>query len=259
MLYKLTVSPKYNVIFAGDNHVKNIRNFLIYYSKTVIKKIDLADYKLIRLLDTIYNNVNNHNYYKVVKTNQIEIYDINNNIIKRHKSLKNSKDLLNAFLFDKREIKKTFDKNENHFNKVISNVYDVIKKNNQIIKTMPIIRINPTLTEILNHYRNHKNIIKEKLKISNKPKKSKECPPNKILNPKTGRCVNKTGKIGKQIIKNLKTKPSKNCPPEKILNPKTERCVKKDGKIGKEIIKNLKKSPSKRKTKYPLSVKQNTL
>lgn len=30
----------------------------------------------------------------------------------------------------------------------------------------------------------------------------KECPPTKILNPKTGRCVNRDGKIGKQILGN---------------------------------------------------------
>ena len=34
-------------------------------------------------------------------------------------------------------------------------------------------------------------------------KQPKECPPDKILNPKTGRCVLRTGKIGKQIIKNM--------------------------------------------------------
>ena len=61
--------------------------------------------------------------------------------------------------------------------------------------------------------------------------KLKECPPNKILNPLTNRCVNITGKIGKQIISNnnpkivinddIKKKP-KICPEGKILNPKTK-------------------------------------
>ena len=31
-------------------------------------------------------------------------------------------------------------------------------------------------------------------------------------------------------------KPKKQCPPEKILNEKTNRCVKRDGKIGKKIL-----------------------
>jgi hypothetical protein len=33
--------------------------------------------------------------------------------------------------------------------------------------------------------------------------KSKECPEGKILNPKTGRCVDVNGKIGKEILKGM--------------------------------------------------------
>jgi hypothetical protein len=51
-----------------------------------------------------------------------------------------------------------------------------------------------------------------------------------ILNPKTNRCVNKIGKIGKQI-NNQHT-----CPHSKILNPKTNRCVDENGKIGKILL-----------------------
>ncbi len=72
------------------------------------------------------------------------------------------------------------------------------------------------------------------------------CPPEKIRNPKTNRCVLKNGKIGKMII-NKRTsissisvsnnnKIKKDCPPEKIMNPKTKRCVLKNGKIGKMIL-----------------------
>ena len=52
----------------------------------------------------------------------------------------------------------------------------------------------------------------------NKPKivKKKECPVDKILNPKTGRCINKP-----KIVK------KKECPVDKILNPKTGRCINK--------------------------------
>ncbi len=39
--------------------------------------------------------------------------------------------------------------------------------------------------------------------------------------------------------------PIKECPPGKILNPKTNRCVKIDGKIGKEIAKAAAAAPSK--------------
>jgi len=72
------------------------------------------------------------------------------------------------------------------------------------------------------------------------------CPPEKIRNPKTNRCVLKNGKIGKTIINKKKSLSSlsslsnniikKDCPPEKIMNPKTKRCVLKNGKIGKMIL-----------------------
>jgi hypothetical protein len=68
-----------------------------------------------------------------------------------------------------------------------------------------------------------------------------KCPKGKILNPKTGRCVNKDGKIGQEILKNKKDgKPKKECKSYQILNPKTGRCVNKDGKLGQEILKNKK-------------------
>jgi serine/threonine protein kinase len=51
------------------------------------------------------------------------------------------------------------------------------------------------------------------------------CEKDKVINPKTGRCVNKSGKIGKSILS------------DKIMNPTTGRFVMKTGKIGKEIIK----------------------
>jgi serine/threonine protein kinase len=66
--------------------------------------------------------------------------------------------------------------------------------------------------------------------------KDKDCPKNKIRNPKTNKCVLKTGKIGKQILgKDSKVK-DKDCPKNKIRNPKTNKCVLKTGKIGKQIL-----------------------
>ena len=49
----------------------------------------------------------------------------------------------------------------------------------------------------------------------------KKCPEGKILNPKTGRCINI--KIPKNPTKNVM---GKKCPEGKILNPKTGRCIK---------------------------------
>tara|TARA_Y100001970_G_C14014612_1_gene740263 strand:+ start:106 stop:903 length:798 start_codon:yes stop_codon:yes gene_type:complete len=56
-----------------------------------------------------------------------------------------------------------------------------------------------------------------------KPKK--ECPPGKIINPKTGRCINKPKE--KTQKKPQKDKSKKECPPGKIVNPKTGRCINK--------------------------------
>ena len=74
------------------------------------------------------------------------------------------------------------------------------------------------------------------------PKPQKECPPGKIVNPKTGRCINKpkektqkrrgrpkkSDKPEEQEEPNPPTeKPKKECPPGKIVNPKTGRCINK--------------------------------
>ena len=88
-----------------------------------------------------------------------------------------------------------------------------------------------------------------------KSSKEKECPADKILNPKTKRCVKKTGAIGKRLL--LKAPPKvlpnappkalpnappkqikkiKTCPPDKVLNPDSKRCVKKTGALGKKIL-----------------------
>ena len=73
----------------------------------------------------------------------------------------------------------------------------------------------------------------------------KKCPDNKILNKLTKRCVLKTGKIGKKILKTssssklyslLKANKDIKCPDNKILNTETNRCVLKSGKIGLAIL-----------------------
>ena len=82
-----------------------------------------------------------------------------------------------------------------------------------------------------------------------------KCPKGKIINPKTGRCVKKNGKIGKEIVRKSrkstrktrkstrksrkstrKTRKSSNR--GKILNPETGRYVEKSGVIGQQIMKN---------------------
>lgn len=59
------------------------------------------------------------------------------------------------------------------------------------------------------------------------------CRSNQLLNPETGRCVDKDGVVGKSILLKRFRSP---CGKKRIRNPSTGRCVKRSGKIGQEII-----------------------
>jgi len=61
----------------------------------------------------------------------------------------------------------------------------------------------------------------------------KNCRDDQVLNTKTNRCVSKTGRIGKSLLKK--------CRDDQVLNTKTKRCVSRTGKTGKKILEN--KSP----------------
>ena len=72
------------------------------------------------------------------------------------------------------------------------------------------------------------------------------CPPGKIRNPATRRCVNITGSKGTKIAKasglpaaavQLLPVVEKQCSPGKIVNPHTGRCIKADGALGKLLQK----------------------
>ncbi len=72
--------------------------------------------------------------------------------------------------------------------------------------------------------------------------KNKECPPNKILNPHTNRCIDINGVTARKLEKlklilNRSPK-TKICPSHQILNIKTNRCVNKTGIVGKKILNN---------------------
>jgi hypothetical protein len=75
------------------------------------------------------------------------------------------------------------------------------------------------------------------LSLVTKPKTQKKsiiCPPNKVLNPKTNRCIKiKPEKPVRQVLKAKKEaleqelrNITKECPPNKVLNPDTGRCIK---------------------------------
>ena len=58
----------------------------------------------------------------------------------------------------------------------------------------------------------------------------RECPPDKILNPATNKCVKRTGAIGRRLV---------GCAPDEILNPVTGRCVKRNGTVGRRLLRNM--------------------
>lgn len=57
------------------------------------------------------------------------------------------------------------------------------------------------------------------------------CPPDKIMNPSTGRCVLITGALGRKLLGASKCDET-----TQVLNPTSSRCVLKSGKIGKAIL-----------------------
>jgi len=72
---------------------------------------------------------------------------------------------------------------------------------------------------------------------------TKLCPPDKILNIKTNRCVLRTGNIGKKILKETqepKTKKPKEPKTKKPKEPKTKKSKEpKETKISEEIKKQI--------------------
>jgi hypothetical protein len=69
---------------------------------------------------------------------------------------------------------------------------------------------------------------------------SSSCTKDKVINPKTGRCVMKSGKIGMEIE-------NSRCMKDQVINPKTGRCVMKSGQQGRNLLRTPNKM-SKRKT-----------
>ena len=66
----------------------------------------------------------------------------------------------------------------------------------------------------------------------------KECPETKLCNPRSIRCVLKTGSIGKALTRPQHPEKCavKICPTNKICNPGTVRCILKSGKLYKTLF-----------------------
>jgi glutaredoxin 3 len=77
----------------------------------------------------------------------------------------------------------------------------------------------------------------ELIKLLNTKQGTKQCPSHQILNPKSNKCVNRSGKIGKLLLDiPVPKQGTKTCPSHQILNPKSNKCVNRSGKIGKLLL-----------------------
>ena len=61
----------------------------------------------------------------------------------------------------------------------------------------------------------------------------RRCPDDKVLNPASGRCVKKDGRIGRSLV--YGPQPRRQCPDRTILNPASGRCVNVEGPTGRRL------------------------
>jgi serine/threonine protein kinase len=122
------------------------------------------------------------------------------------------------------------------------------------------IKLKPLKIKKLQKEPSIKEILEDRSMSKTKKKtvsKKKECPPDKVLNPSTNRCISKKGAtakklklvsptqkktqkqiqiiIGKKQRKAVANKTRKNCPPSKVMNPKTKRCINKSGVTARKL------------------------
>jgi len=115
-------------------------------------------------------------------------------------------------------------------------------QNTEVLYTVDYFKTKMTLS-VLEKYKNHISDFNSLIDTPPTPpplsllktqKTPINCPPGKVLNPKTGRCINvKPEKTVRQILRENKEaleqelrNITKECPPGKVLNPDTGRCVK---------------------------------
>ena len=156
------------------------------------------------------------------------------------------------------EFEKFFKKMKNDYGRDVNII--VLKNNKRLSDEVKM--------EICHEVNQKYSYMIKKYNISQKDiKPEKVCPPGKIVNPKTGRCINKPkektqkrrgrpkkfDKPEEQEEPNPPTeKPKKECPPGKIVNPKTGRCInkpkekthKRRGRPKKTVMPEKSKSPS---------------
>ena len=118
------------MIYAGQYHTIDIRNFLIYYSKTLDKGLDS---KLLQTLLHKHRLPKIKQMKKYVAIKDIPIYSITNyKTLKYDTNLKNIDDLIQIFLLDKFYESKNIDK-KSLFNLNMNNKYNIQNENKKYV------------------------------------------------------------------------------------------------------------------------------
>jgi hypothetical protein len=190
------------------------------------------------------SNFDNATYIYVKVENREEYVRVLNKKIKLvKKNCDTETGLLRTNILESEALLKTLPKNT----KEKRNIKDMLKKlNTQLLnKNSECEEHVAEINKIINDISSSESVV-QKTPIKPNPIKptidtstDTKCSEDKVLNPKTNRCVNKTGTIGKELLKStIKTvKPTDNkCSEDKVLNPKTNRCVNKTGSIGKQLL-----------------------
>ena len=248
-----TVSPKYNIVYAGVYHTSSMKNFLIYYSKAVSRGVDGPDFRLLTKLERMHEKViewDLNNPIKYVHTKHIEVYNLSNDSMSSHTPFKNTGEFLHFFLYDQKPVH--MGRHLSNFKRIASQKYDREKANAKYLKTKEKPAIVHNVGELLIHYQDNKNKKKNVKPRVDTSKPSVKCKGlRKTKNPK---CEEQKGckwvvrkgcqPIGSSTASRPKvvsepkkeTPANRDCPQGKIVNPKTGRCVNVDGRIGRQIL-----------------------
>ena len=133
--------------------------------------------------------------------------------------------------------------NDYHYAYMNTSRMELGYRNFVLVRKLPLLRspsprISPRPRTRLSR---NKNRSKSPVKKSSRKINScedKECPETKLCNPKSIRCVLKTGSIGKSLTRTQYPEKCliKICPPNKACNPGTVRCILKSGKLYKTLF-----------------------
>jgi len=211
---------------------KNILNINIYDKNIYSKNKDVFNNTNMLKLDVIKKQIDDFFKYKVDENNIIT-----QKKLKYEENYKSARELNNynytAYLDKKNELHNIFKET-----KTLDSLYEYLKYKNTDYKNIPDIYT----YEYINL--NERVVIPPISSPISSNVNTNVCPPGKILNPKTKKCVKdpankvKVDKVKVDKVKVDKVKvdkkkvvvkddaKEKECPEGKILNPKTNRCIK---------------------------------